>query len=108
MYRKHLSYFQSLRHPVIYTPGDNEWTNCHELGSGPFAPLGRLARIREIFFSDPSLGLGDAPLPLINQGGGDSYEEFIENARREHRGIVFATIHLVGSLNGLAPYRPSP
>jgi hypothetical protein len=24
-----LSVFQSFRDPLVYTPGDNEWTDCH-------------------------------------------------------------------------------
>ena len=38
MYRKTLARFDALRHPVIYTPGDNEWTDCWERGSGGFEP----------------------------------------------------------------------
>ena len=104
MYQKHLSYFQNLRHPVIYTPGDNEWSDCHEPGSGPFDPLDRLARIREVFFRDPSRSLGGTALPLISQGGSEPYQEFIEHARWEHGGIVFATVHLVGGLNAGEPF----
>jgi hypothetical protein len=100
MYEKHLAYFQRLRHPLIYTPGDNEWCDCHEPGSGSFAPLGRLARIREIFFADPTSSLGGSRLPLVSQASEGSYSEFKENARWEHAGIVFATAHLPGSRNG--------
>lgn len=35
-YLKALERFNSLRHPVIYTPGDNEWTDCWEDQSGGF------------------------------------------------------------------------
>jgi len=100
MYEKHLAYFQRLRHPLIYTPGDNEWCDCHEPGSGSFAPLDRLARIREIFFADPFSSLGGVRLPLSSQASGGRYHEFRENARWEHQGIVFATVHLPGSRNG--------
>jgi hypothetical protein len=104
MYEKHLRYFRSLRHPVIYTPGDNEWFDCHEPASGSFEPRERLARIRKVFFRDPSRSLGRAPLPLAIQGGDGAYAEFVENARWEREGIVFATVHLVGSRNGLEPF----
>jgi hypothetical protein len=33
--------------PMIYTPGDNEWTDCHRQAAGGFDPVERLARIRE-------------------------------------------------------------
>ena len=99
-YRRHLAYFQSVRHPVIYTPGDNEWTDCHEERPGRFLPLTRLAMIRDIFFSDPAHSLGGTPLTLTVQGGEPPFEEFVEHARWEHEGIVFAAVHIVGSLNG--------
>lgn len=41
----------TIRHPVVYTPGDNEWTDCHR---GAFQPLDRLQRIRSMYFADPS------------------------------------------------------
>jgi hypothetical protein len=104
MYRSRLAWFRSLRHPLIYTPGDNEWFDCHETGSGAYAPLDRLNRIRQIFFADPTKGLGGVEISLASQGGTSSYGEFVENLRWEHRGVVFATVHLIGSRNGMRPF----
>jgi hypothetical protein len=42
--------FQKSKPPFIYTPGDNEWTDCHEVKHQSNDPLERLAKIREIFF----------------------------------------------------------
>src|SRR5688572_9907562 len=43
--------------PLVYTPGDNEWTDCWQDRAGRFDPLERLRRIRERFFAEPrSLG----------------------------------------------------
>jgi hypothetical protein len=100
MYERHLDYFRRLRHPVIYTPGDNEWSDCHEPGSGAYEPLERLARIRDLFFADPLSSLGAVRLPLESQGSGGPFSEFKENARWEREGVVFATVHLPGSRNG--------
>jgi hypothetical protein len=94
MYLRTRARFNALRHPVIYTPGDNEWSDCWEPGSGAFSPRERLAAIRRIFFNPPTRSLGATPIALTSQGG-----EFIENARWERRGIVFATVHLTGSFN---------
>lgn len=104
MYLRQLGWFDGLRHPVIYTPGDNEWTDCWEPGSGSYDPRERLARIREIFFEDPTRSLGRTPLPLVSQSGRESFSEFVENVRWRHEGIVFATVHLVGSMNGGEPF----
>ena len=102
-YRWSLDEFNGLPHPLIYTPGDNEWTDCWA-HSGDFTPLDRLAKIREIFFDDPSSSLGGRRIPLEHQGGRDPFAEYVENARWVHEGIVFATFHLVGSGNGTAPF----
>ena len=75
MYRRSLERFNGLRHPVIYTPGDNEWTDCWERGSGGFPPLDRLERIRQIFFKDPTRSLGGSPLSLVSQSGHKQFRE---------------------------------
>jgi len=98
-YAEVLRHFNGLHEPVIYTPGDNEWTDCWERGSGGYAPLERLARIRQIFFANPSRSLGRAPIALVSEGG-----EFVENARWTHAGVVFATVNLPGSGNATAPF----
>ena len=42
MYQRARDRFNGLRHPVIYTPGDNEWFDCWEPGSGGYQPQERL------------------------------------------------------------------
>ncbi|HET8677092.1 MAG TPA: hypothetical protein VFO63_14950 [Blastocatellia bacterium] len=103
-YRKCLDRFNGLRHPVIYTPGDNEWVDCWEETTGRFQPQERLVRLRQIFFNDPARSLGGNRLSLVTQSGREPFSEFVENARWVHEGIVFATLHIVGSKNGFAPF----
>ena len=48
---RRLAQFNELSHPLIYTPGDNEWTDCHEgQNVKGFDPLERLAKVRTVFF----------------------------------------------------------
>jgi hypothetical protein len=103
-YQQALDQFNSLRHAVIYTPGDNEWADCWERQSGGFKPTERLARIRQIFFANPTRSLGQNPITLVSQADREPYQEFVENARWTRNGIVLATIHLVGSQNGMKPF----
>ncbi|MDX1388571.1 MAG: hypothetical protein R3344_05250, partial [Acidobacteriota bacterium] len=104
LYLRSLEWFNALRHPVIYTPGDNEWTDCWEPGSGGYSPLDRLKRLREIYFVEPTRSLGGRRIPLETQAGDPRFAEFPENSRWSHDGIVFATVHLVGSSNARDPY----
>ena len=87
-----------LTHPLVYTPGDNEWTDCHRSG---FAPLERLAMVRSLFFPMPGQTLGGKSMPVVSQAGEPQWGEFVENVRWVRQGVVFATLHVVGSHNAL-------
>jgi hypothetical protein len=93
--------FATFDGALVYTPGDNEWTDCHRPNSGRFDPIERLARVREMFFPDPTRSLGKVPLRVTPQSADARYSKFIENARWERAGIVFATVHIPGSNNNL-------
>jgi hypothetical protein len=93
--------FATFEGPLVYTPGDNEWTDCHRPNSGGFDPVERLARVRQMFFPDPTQSLGKAPLRVTPQSANAQYAKFVENARWERAGIVFATVHIPGSNNNL-------
>jgi hypothetical protein len=92
---------QTFDGPLVYTPGDNEWTDCHREKAGKFDPLERLAKVREMFFKGPG-SLGRAPIDLTRQGDvAAEHRPFVENARWTHGGVMFATVHVVGSNNNL-------
>lgn len=103
-YRARRAGLDSLRHPVIYTPGDNEWTDCHEQRPGRYDPLDRLAVLRRVFFDRADRSLGREALPLTVQSADTAYGEFVENARWIRDSVVFATLHVVGSRNGTDPF----
>lgn len=92
------SWMGLANHPLVYTPGDNEWTDCWQDRGGRFDPLERLALIRARFFATAaSLG---RPMALTRQADADpQHRPFVENARWAHQGVVFATLHVVGSNN---------
>lgn len=95
----------ALTHPVIYTPGDNEWTDCHEKRAGEYDPLERLTSLRRIFFATPGRSLGASPIELETQGSDSSFAEFVENTRWTRGRVVFAAVHMVGSENALEAFR---
>jgi len=94
-----LAEFQALR-AVVYTPGDNEWTDCLRNDSGRYDPLERLAHIRKTFFAQPHQSLGTQPLEIESQSDSSTWAEFVENARWQFGNFLFVTVHLVGSANG--------
>jgi hypothetical protein len=87
--------------PVVYTPGDNEWTDCHREGAGGLDPLVRLRRVREVFYGDPRVLRRDA-LGATHQGPG-----YPENAFFMHSGVMLIALHVVGSNNGHDRARPA-
>jgi hypothetical protein len=99
--RDRLELFQSSQHPFIYTPGDNDWTDCHEAGMGGYDPLERLARLRQLFYADAGQSLGKRKLFLTSQSEQRQFQLFRENLLWTTGEVVFATLHTVGSNNGL-------
>ncbi len=92
-------YMNAFKSALIYTPGDNEWTDCYRSRAGKFDPLERLDFIRKTYFSKP-LSLGKAPLPLERQSDVmKDHRTYVENARFSKGGIQFITAHVVGSNN---------
>jgi len=86
-------------HPLVYTPGDNEWTQCWKPHSGSFDPLDRLRLIRERYFIGKT-HLGQGNLAVVRQSEADPARAlYIENARWVLDGVVFITLHLPGSNN---------
>ena len=95
------AHFQRFKAAVIYTPGDNEWTDCHRANNGGHDPLERLQALRATFYK-PGMSLGKQPLPVLNQSASTlAFAKFVENQRWVHQGVVFATLHIVGSNNNL-------
>jgi len=93
--------------PFVLTPGDNGWTDCHRVSAGEFQPLERLARFREIFYAKPGYTIGGTTMQVSTQADIIGYEEFPENVRWVEQGVIFATLHVVGSENGLRDFDPA-
>ncbi len=99
--RYHADRLNALDTPVLYTPGDNEWTDCPSYVAtygaenlGYTDPLVALETVRRTFFPDTK-SLGAARIDLLVQS-----EAYPENRRTTVAGVPIATLHVVGSLNG--------
>lgn len=85
-----LAAINRLTMPVVYTPGDNEWTDCRQSGNDP---VQRLAAVRRTFFpTDQSLG--QKTITVTRQS------DYPEDARFSFGGLTFVSLHEVGSNNG--------
>lgn len=94
-------HFQRFKGAVVYTPGDNEWTDCHRTNNGAYDPLERLAALRKGFFK-PGQSLGSLPIRVQNQAERmPAFATYLENLRWQHQGVQFNTVHIVGSNNNL-------
>jgi hypothetical protein len=90
--------------PFLYTPGDNEWTDCHRANNGAYDPLERLATIRSMFFPVPGLSLGVGHKQVLSQSFVAGFETFVENQLWFEANTVFTLVHVVGSNNSLLPW----
>lgn len=98
--------FQQFHAPVVYTPGDNEWTDCHkskEKASGD--PLKELASVRGLFFSRPGITLGLNEMDVFSQAkyfdpGFPNDALYVENVMWQEARVVFVTLNVPGSNNG--------
>ena len=82
-------------HKTVYTPGDNDWTDCDRFNTGMrHDELERLGYLRQLFFQrDRQQLVRDIP-GLIRQEG------FIENAQWSIGPVAFTTLHIPGTNNG--------
>lgn len=112
LYTQALRYFTLLRAPVVFTPGDNDWTDCDRPSNGPFSSLERLDHERQVFFSTPfSLGRRRMRQQVQTEAlclGVDGLVPCVENRRWSIRGVTYATLNIQGSCNNLCDTAPDP
>jgi hypothetical protein len=93
-----LAVFQKSTHPLIYVPGDNDWTDCHRKSNGRYDPLERLDKLRAWFFPD-DFALGRRRLKLERQSRDLAFVRYRENVRWEAGGALFVGLNVPGSEN---------
>ena len=117
----------SYQRPLVYTPGDNEWTDCHKLteGGGKYNgstidyvvdankvpvdyakgdPIANLDLVRQIFFADTGHALGAARKLLLSQAQVDNHAhptdaKYVENVMWEQSNVLFVTLNIPGGSN---------
>ncbi|MDF3300164.1 metallophosphoesterase [Streptomyces tropicalis] len=99
-FQKIKSDFDTFEDPLVYTVGDNEWTDCHRPNNGSYNPLERLAAIRKVFFPQPDRTLGRNSVRVTSQAD----QGYPEDVRYTRADVAFAALHIVGSNNSMAPW----
>ncbi len=117
--------WQAYKIPLVYVPGDNEWTDCHKVKEGGGAynaatanidyvtkdggsyaqgdPLANLTLIRSLFFPVPGKSLGTA-MTVHSQAlefdpAHATDAKFVENVWFEMNGVLFMTLNVPGGSN---------
>lgn len=99
VFRQHPLHFNTFTHPLVFTPGDNEWVDCDRSNNGAYSPLERLSKLREVFFNEPGKTPG-ATMPVKTQ------EELAlpENVCFAQNRVAFSVLNIQGSTNSLQPW----
>jgi hypothetical protein len=112
LYVQALGYFNSLETAAMFTPGDNDWTDCDRPSNGGYSSRERLDHERQVFFSTP-LSLGQHPLKQEVQSTPDCLgltgpTPCVENRRWTLKSVTYATLNVQGSCNNLCDVAPDP
>jgi hypothetical protein len=103
--------------PLVYTPGDNEWADCHKAAEGgnvfvngqpvDYAngnPVANLALVRSIFFPQTGQALGQRDKRVLSQAevadpAHPTDANYVENVIWEQSRVLFVTINVPGGSN---------
>ena len=120
--------WRSFRAAVVYTPGDNEWADCHKPGEGGGLynkttnsidyvldangnpvdyekgdPAKNLDLVRSIFFANPGFAIADRKLLLsqsqISDNDHPNDANYVENVMWEQSKVLFVTLNIPGGSN---------
>ena len=94
-------FFDKFAKPIVYTIGDNEWTDCDRAVKGGYDPLDRLSLVRKTYFGDAKTGyisLGQSTLPVTVQHD----PVYPEMQMFAWKGITFIVPHVPGSADNAA------
>jgi hypothetical protein len=110
IYNDALARFNSLDAPAMFTPGDNDWTDCDRVAG--YNSLVQLDKERQLFFSTPYT-LGGHPFLQEVQStqlclGVGGPTPCVENRRWTVGRVTYATLNIQGSCNNLCDTAPDP
>ncbi len=98
--------FDGFEDPLAYTPGDNEWTDCHvaSKNNGLYTPTERLQKVRSLFYPVPGRTLGQQSMHVVTEARDPANAAYVENTLWKKARVVFAELNITGSNNDLASW----
>lgn len=105
MLTSRVSAINDIKLPVVFIPGDNDWTDCHRRRAGRYQPLERLQFLRRIAYPEIGVSLGSPTMEVQSQATQAGTEEFVEHQFWTKDSVSFLTLHVLGSDNGLADFK---
>ncbi len=100
LYVQRRQMFNQSAHPFVYVPGDNDWTDCHRQKAGGYDTRERLAKLREIFFTQDE-SLGKKNILLKHQSDDAAFKLYRENVRWVQSNVLFVALNVPGSNNNI-------
>lgn len=96
-YSRRKTLLDSAKNGLIVSLAASDWAYCRD-ESGKSAAIGRMTRMREMFFPD-QFSFGGTRIPLVQQSASARFRTYVENARWEIGDVIFATINLPANNN---------
>lgn len=93
LYATSVERFNSFQAPLVYVPGDNEWTDCNETAGTKKDPIERLAYIRQTMLQ-ADVSFGARTIGLERQK-----PAYPENSRWWMGKVLFVALNVPGSNN---------
>lgn len=101
LYQRRKSLLNGAQNSLIVSIAASDWAGCKNAQGKP-SEIGRLNRLRELFFTDDS-SLGGNKITLARQSDIAKFRGYPENARWEVGDVLFATINLPSGNNHYLP-----
>jgi predicted phosphodiesterase len=92
--KRRLGQLQRSEKPVVYVPGDNEWTDCHRASNGGYNTQERLRFLRSEAFSTAH-SMGAVSFPVRHQ----TEHAFPEHLMWQQGSTLFISLNVPGSNN---------
>ena len=98
LFERRQALLEAARPPLIFIPGQYDWTDCGTPEAGGFDPVERLDQLRQTIFADAA-SMGQNPIPLTRESEVSRFRQYRENVRWQLGDTVFIGLNVPGTNN---------